>query len=113
VQPRHLTILLFFVLAAFFIRMPAGAQTTSKELQKYPPAALKKDFSLLRETLQKKHPGLYRYKSKEVMDALLDSCYRSIHAQADLERHTRLFPLRMFNYRMRLNWRGLTMGLLV
>src|ERR1700743_3081197 len=58
--------------------MTAGAQTPDKEWQKYPPAALKKDFLLLKDTLEKTHPGLYRYKSNEVMDALFDSCYRSI-----------------------------------
>ncbi len=58
--------------------MTTCAQTSDKPLKKYAPAALKEDFLLLRETLQEKHPGLYRYKSKEVMDALLDSCYQSI-----------------------------------
>jgi len=50
--------------------MTASAQTPGKELQKYSPDELKKDFLLLKETLQKKHPALYRYKSKEAMDVL-------------------------------------------
>jgi hypothetical protein len=124
-QPRQQAILLFFVLSASFIGMTAGAQTADQE--KYPPAALQKDFLLLRETLQKKHPGLYRYKTKEAMDALFDSCYRSIadsmnlfeffritcvviagiedgHADceppkrslAELEKNTKLFPMRLW-----------------
>jgi len=75
VQPRHLTILLLFILTASFIGMTAGAQMPDK---RFSPVALKKDFLLLKDTLETTHPGLYRYKSKEVMDALFDSCYRSI-----------------------------------
>jgi hypothetical protein len=127
-QPRHQAILLCFVLTVSSIGMTAGAQTPDKVWRKYPPAALKKDFSFLRDNLQKIHPGLYRYKSKEVMDALIDSCYRSIQdsmtifefyritsfiiaaiedghadcelpkgALADLERHNRMWPLRLWS----------------
>jgi len=49
-----------------------------KPLKKYAPLVLQQDFLLLRDSLQQIHPGLYRYKSKAVMNALLDSCYSSI-----------------------------------
>lgn len=39
-QSHRLTILLLFVLSTSFIGPGAGAQTTGKALQKYPPAAL-------------------------------------------------------------------------
>jgi hypothetical protein len=41
-------------------------------------ADLRKDFVILRESLEKLHPALYRYRSKNEMNRLLDSCYLSI-----------------------------------
>jgi C-terminal processing protease CtpA/Prc len=127
VQPQRLTILLIFVLSTSFIGLRVGAQTTDKALQKYSTAALQHDFSLLRKTLELKHPSLYRYKSKDIIDALLDSCFQSIrdsmtlvdffritcvaigaigdgHADCeppqraldDLEKSTKMFPLRVW-----------------
>lgn len=46
--------------------------------QKIAPQDLKADFTLLRDTLQKIHPGIYRYKSKQEIDRIFDSCYASI-----------------------------------
>ncbi|HTR31806.1 MAG TPA: S41 family peptidase [Puia sp.] len=46
--------------------------------EKIPPTLLRQDFLLFRDTLQKSHPGLYRYRPKAVIDHLFDSCYRSI-----------------------------------
>jgi hypothetical protein len=39
---------------------------------------LKQDFKMLRDSLEKLHPGLYRYKSKAYMDHVFDSCYATI-----------------------------------
>jgi hypothetical protein len=67
VRFRNLTILL--ILSAF---------TQAQQPEHYPAAALRKDFLLLRTTLETLHPGLYRYKSKKTIDALFDNCYRRI-----------------------------------
>lgn len=39
---------------------------------------LRNDFMLLRDTLQKSHSGLYRYRTKAEMDHIFDSCYATI-----------------------------------
>src|SRR5882757_6665790 len=54
------------------------AQTSSYTPQKIAPTALRNDFLLLRDTLQKVHPGLYRFQSKAAMDHLFDSCFATI-----------------------------------
>jgi hypothetical protein len=43
----------------------------------------KNDFDLLRKTLQKNYPSLYRFKDKEVINNFLDSCYNSLNQQTD------------------------------
>ncbi|MCW5909771.1 MAG: hypothetical protein KIT62_01795 [Cyclobacteriaceae bacterium] len=40
---------------------------------------LLKDFMIFRDSLEKVHPALYRYSSKNEMNKLLDSCYLSIN----------------------------------
>ncbi|HEX9509513.1 MAG TPA: S41 family peptidase [Puia sp.] len=54
------------------------AQTPDFQLPKMAPDALKSDFLLLRDTLQKVHAGLYRYKSKAALDPVFDSCLATI-----------------------------------
>ncbi|OQP59431.1 hypothetical protein A3860_37890 [Niastella vici] len=54
------------------------AQDTLYQLPKISAAALKADFLLLRDTLQKIHPGIYRYKSSAFISHRFDSCYNSI-----------------------------------
>jgi hypothetical protein len=46
--------------------------------KKYPVPALQKDFVLLQNILQAKHPSLYWYTSKDSMDAAFKNGYRSI-----------------------------------
>jgi len=58
--------------------------------QKIASQDLKTDFALLRDTLQKIHPGIYRYKSKQEIDHIFDSCYASIK---DSMRITEFFAL--------------------
>ena len=38
------------------------------------PSAMQEDFKYLRRLLQETHPGLYRYNTKEAMQAKMDSC---------------------------------------
>jgi len=54
------------------------AQTNGYTPAKIAPAALRSDFQLLRDSLEKVHPGLYRYNSKARIDHIFDSCYASI-----------------------------------
>jgi hypothetical protein len=49
------------------------AQTT-----KIDGSRLREDFVLFRESLQKEHAGLYRYKTKSELDRVFDSCYAAI-----------------------------------
>jgi hypothetical protein len=46
--------------------------------QKIAPDALRSDFLLLRDSLQKKHPSLYRFNSKATIDHVFDSCLAAI-----------------------------------
>ena len=46
--------------------------------RKYPPEALQKDYTLLRNILQDKHPSLYWYTPKDRMDAYFDKYYSEI-----------------------------------
>lgn len=46
--------------------------------RKYAPAALKEDYTLLRNILEEKHPTLYWYTSQDSMDYYFDRGYRSI-----------------------------------
>lgn len=62
-----------------------SAQSGSYQPQKISPAALKGDFLLLRDTLQKIHPGMYRYNSKASLDKTLDSCYNAINDSMTLK----------------------------
>ena len=43
------------------------------------PELLRQDFTFFREALEKEHAGLYRYKSKIVLDKLFDSCFAALH----------------------------------
>ena len=57
-----------------------GCATTNKYSvsKKYPVTALQKDFTLLQNILQKKHPSIYWYTSKDSMDLYFDSYYSAI-----------------------------------
>lgn len=42
------------------------------------PVLLKQDFIFFRDALQREHAGLYRYKSKTVLDKIFDSCFAAL-----------------------------------
>jgi C-terminal processing protease CtpA/Prc len=46
--------------------------------KKFPQEALQKDFIILKEILQKKHPGLYWYTSRDSMDMYFTKYYNAI-----------------------------------
>jgi len=47
-------------------------------MKKISAELLRKDFLLLRESLSKNHPGIYRYRTKNEIDHIFDSCMNSI-----------------------------------
>jgi hypothetical protein len=65
---------LFILISSFGL----SGQTENLALKKMPAAPLRSDFLLLRDTMQKIHPAMYRYASKETIDHIFDSCYKTI-----------------------------------
>src|ERR1700709_2766224 len=55
------------------------AQPINPVLKKIPAAELRSDFLLLRDTMEKIHPAMYRYASKKKIDHIFDSSYAAIH----------------------------------
>lgn len=68
-----------FSLLLCLMQLVAFGQAEHASSKKIAPAALRNDFMLLRDTIQKIHPAMYRYNSKEAVDHIFDSCYASIH----------------------------------
>lgn len=60
------------------VSIVSRAQGDLQYNQRIARSLLQQDFQLLRDTLRKSHPGLYRYRAKADMDHILDSCYTSI-----------------------------------
>jgi hypothetical protein len=68
----------FAFLIPCIIAASSLAQTIAYKSQKIAPALLKRDLLLLRDTLQKIHPGLYVYENKTTIDNMFDSCLSAI-----------------------------------
>jgi len=66
------------VIGLYLLTICAFAQAPGFQAPKIAQGALRSDFLLLRDTLQKIHAGLYRYKSKAVLDPVFDSCLATI-----------------------------------
>ena len=66
------------IMFACIIATRSFAQTIDYRPAKIAPAELRSDFKLLRDSLEKIHPGLYRYNSKARIDHIFDSCFASI-----------------------------------
>jgi hypothetical protein len=66
------------IMIVCIIATKSFAQTNDYHPAKIGPAALRSDFQLLRDSLEKIHPGVYRYSSKARIDHIFDSCYASI-----------------------------------
>src|SRR5665213_1025696 len=60
------------------ITQPSFGQTNNYQPQKIAPSLLRNDFLLLRDTMQKLHPGIYRYQSKATIDHIFDSTFSTI-----------------------------------
>jgi Peptidase family S41 len=68
-------------LCVIYIFLLSACSTTSKNyspLKKFSKKKLQKDYSLLKNILQKKHPSLYWYTSKDSMDMYFDKYYNAI-----------------------------------
>ncbi len=68
------------ILAFSFLLFLYSCATTKNynPLKKYPAQQLQQDYSLLRNILEKKHPSLYWYTSKDSMDMYFDRYYSVI-----------------------------------
>ncbi|MEZ2337378.1 S41 family peptidase [Mucilaginibacter sp. RCC_168] len=69
-------ILILFLL--FILFRTAFAQSVNDISKQIAPELLQQDFTALRDTLQKIHAGLYRYKSKAEMDRLFDRYFKEL-----------------------------------
>jgi hypothetical protein len=67
-----------YVLIGLTVFSGAVAQPSAGMFQKNPATLLKQDLRVLRDSLQKLHPGLHRNQSKARIDQLFDSCYEAI-----------------------------------
>ncbi len=70
-----------FLPAVICIALLAGCAATSKNYnpnKKYSVQQLQKDYTLLRNILETKHPSLYWYTPKDSMNMFFDSGYKSI-----------------------------------
>jgi hypothetical protein len=61
-----------------------SGQVNNPVLKKMPATALRSDFLLLRDTMQKIHPAMYRYSTKKRIDYIFDSCYSKIRGSMTL-----------------------------
>ena len=83
---RRMGIYCLIVLLVTGFTAPVCAQAPPDTATKFTPASLRQDFSVLRDSLEQLHPGLYRYQSKKEMDAVFDDCYRQLdHPMTDVQ----------------------------
>jgi Peptidase family S41 len=66
------------IIFAMILATRGIAQNAGSPGEKISGAVLRADLAMLKDTLQKIHPGLYRYKSKQFVDHIFDSCSASI-----------------------------------
>ncbi len=90
--------LVFFAIALFAAALcghPLESQGQSDNLGKtYSPDQLQQDFKIFRNALEEGHAGLYRYTSKEEMDALFESVEKSLdRSMTELDFFRMLAPL--------------------
>jgi len=71
-----------YLLALIICTITLFSCTTGKKAyspyRKYPKEALQKDYALLREALEAKHPSLYWYREKDSIDRFFDMQYQRI-----------------------------------
>lgn len=67
---------LIFVLYSLQLNAQPSVQATFT--QEFSPDQLRPDFTIFRTSLEKIHPGLYRYTSRTKMDSIFDKAYRCL-----------------------------------
>ncbi|MDB5200393.1 MAG: peptidase [Chitinophagaceae bacterium] len=68
----------FFILVLCFGIISCSVSKNYSADKKYPREKLQEDYTLLRNILEKKHPSLYWYTSKDCMDYYFDEGYKNI-----------------------------------
>ncbi|WP_128547139.1 S41 family peptidase [Larkinella soli] len=73
---------------------PANRSNTSYRPRMFTVEQLQRDFSVLRKTLEERHPSLYRYTSREEMNRRFEETYRQInHPMTETDFRELLRPL--------------------
>lgn len=87
--------LLLIILFPIYFPVFTNAQTGPYDpLKKYSTGELKEDFNYFRSKLEKYHPNLYLYSSKQTVDSVFDYLYQSIDtAMTDLHFYSHLSRL--------------------
>jgi len=75
---KHMKIFLSFLITLTIFNSSYG-QANEFQQGKISPILLKQDFMMLRDSLQKFHAGLYRYKNKTEICSMFDSCYSTLN----------------------------------
>src|ERR1700710_1057051 len=73
--------ILKIILITLVLYVPAAeayCQVQNDYAKKVPAELLKQDFRVLRDSLENLHAGLYRYKTKDEMNAMFDRCYQQL-----------------------------------
>jgi hypothetical protein len=85
---------LFAFLFCLLSSQPVSAQNKYNHTKKFSVKELQEDFAFTKKQLEKYHPGIYWYVSKERFDALSDSLYNSIdQPMTELEFYSVIHPL--------------------
>jgi len=72
---KTVSLLLFL----YILSSSTSGQAPPASLRKIPAELLRQDLRILIDSLKKDHPGLYRYRTREDMNGVFDSCLASIH----------------------------------
>ena len=68
----------FLLISIFCIALTSCSVSNYSADKKYPKEKLQEDYTLLRNILEKKHPSLYWYTSKDSMDYYFDEGFKNI-----------------------------------
>src|ERR1700682_4685198 len=75
---RKLKTTLWICVSIFMAGSCTSSRNTYSPQKKYPPAALQADYFLFRHILEKAHPSIYWYTTKDSMDYYFEQGYKSL-----------------------------------